>query len=140
MAGVDEFAGRLPQGYDTPLGEGAQQLSGGQRRRVAIARAVVARAPVLLLDEPTTSLDAAAAEHVIAAVRAAGRRRTVLLVSHDPRLAAIADRVVRTTPAGPADDAPDLTGAAPGIVPPRTSTPGPDRGTVPARSSGTAER
>jgi ATP-binding cassette, subfamily B, bacterial len=97
-AWVEEFAAHLPLGYDTPLGEGGVLLSGGQRRRVAIARAVVSPAPVVLLDEPTTSLDEAAADQVIAAIRSVGRRRTVVLVTHDPRLAAIADRIVRVEP------------------------------------------
>jgi ATP-binding cassette subfamily B protein len=69
-------------------------LSGGQRRRVALARAVVSIAPVVLLDEPTTSLDAEAARQVVGAIRSATRDRTVLLVTHDPVLAAIADRTV----------------------------------------------
>ena len=97
-AWVDEFAPALPQGYDTPLGESGVLLSGGQRRRVALARAVVSPAPVVLLDEPTTPLDARAAEQVIGAIRSAARGRTVLLVTHDPRLAAIADRTVPVTP------------------------------------------
>jgi ATP-binding cassette, subfamily B, bacterial len=97
-AWVEEFAAHLPLGYDTPLGEGGVLLSGGQRRRVAIARAVVSPAPVVLLDEPTTSLDGEAADQVIAAIRSVGRRRTVVLVTHDPRLAAIADRIVRVAP------------------------------------------
>jgi ABC-type multidrug transport system fused ATPase/permease subunit len=100
-AWVDEFAPALPQGYDTPLGESGVLLSGGQRRRVALARAVVSTAPVLLLDEPTTSLDAEAAGQVIGAIRSAARGRTVLLVTHDPRLAAIADRTVRVEPLRP---------------------------------------
>lgn len=100
-AWVDEFALALPQGYDTPLGEGGVRLSGGQRRRVAIARAVVSPAPVVLLDEPTTSLDAAAADQVIAAIRSVGRTRTVVLVTHDPRLAAVADRTVAVRPPQP---------------------------------------
>jgi ATP-binding cassette subfamily B protein len=97
-AWVDEFALSLPEGYDTPLGESGVRLSGGQRRRVAIARAVVSPAPVVLLDEPTTSLDAAAARQVVGAIRSATRDRTVLLVTHDPVLAAIADRTVHVTP------------------------------------------
>ncbi|HLM04301.1 MAG TPA: ABC transporter ATP-binding protein [Blastococcus sp.] len=91
---VEEFAAALPQGYDTPLGEGGVLLSGGQRRRVAIARAVVSPAPVVLLDEPTSSLDAESAGQVIAAIRSVRRQRTVLLVTHDPRLSAVADRTV----------------------------------------------
>jgi len=94
-AWVDEFALALPEGYDAPLGESGVRLSGGQRRRVALARAVVSPAPVVLLDEPTTSLDAESARQVVGAIRSATRDRTVLLVTHDPVLAAIADRTVR---------------------------------------------
>jgi ABC-type multidrug transport system fused ATPase/permease subunit len=97
-AWVDEFALSLPEGYDTPLGESGVRLSGGQRRRVALARAVVSSAPVVLLDEPTTSLDAEAARQVVGAIRSATRDRTVLLVTHDPVLAAIADRTVHLSP------------------------------------------
>jgi ABC-type multidrug transport system fused ATPase/permease subunit len=97
-AWVDEFALALPEGYDTPLGESGVRLSGGQRRRVALARAVVSSAPVVLLDEPTTSLDAEAARQVVGAIRSATRERTVLLVTHDPVLAAIADRTVHVKP------------------------------------------
>jgi ABC-type multidrug transport system fused ATPase/permease subunit len=94
---VDEFADRLPFGYDTPLGEGGVRLSGGQRRRVALARAAVSPAPMVLLDEPTASLDPVSAATVIRAIQAmttGPSRRTVLMVTHDRDLAAIADRVV----------------------------------------------
>ena len=91
---VDEFAVRLPAGYDTPLGEGGVRLSGGQRRRVALARAAVSDTPLVLLDEPTASLDPASAASIMQAIRTATTRRTVLLVTHDLDLAAIADRVL----------------------------------------------
>ncbi|WP_432893718.1 ABC transporter ATP-binding protein [Kribbella sp. CA-245084] len=94
---VDEFADGMPFGYDTPLGEGGVRLSGGQRRRVALARAAVSSAPMVLLDEPTASLDPVSAATVIQAIRAmttGTSRRTVLMVTHDRDLAAIADRVV----------------------------------------------
>ncbi len=92
---VDDFARRLPDGYETRVGEGGLQLSGGERRRIAIARAIVSAAPVLALDEPTASLDAASAQGVVAAIRRASAGRTVLLVTHDRGLAAVADRVIR---------------------------------------------
>ena len=97
--GVEEFARHLPLGYDEPVGEGAGRLSGGQRRRVALARAAVSSASVLLLDEPTAALDPVSAERVIAAVRAASRDRTTVIVTHDPQLAEIASRVVVLDPA-----------------------------------------
>jgi ATP-binding cassette subfamily B protein len=108
---VDEFAERLPNGYDTEIGEGAVLLSGGQRRRIALARAAVADASLLLLDEPTASLDSESARTVVEAIRRSSAGRTVLLVTHDRDLAALADRVVvldRYCPAEPHEAEPIL--------------------------------
>jgi ATP-binding cassette subfamily B protein len=91
---VHEFVGRLAHGYDTRLGEAGARLSGGERRRVALARAAISPAPMVLLDEPTTSLDPAAAEGVLHAIRNATTGRTTLIVTHDRAVAALADRVI----------------------------------------------
>ncbi|MCB1742249.1 MAG: ABC transporter ATP-binding protein [Gammaproteobacteria bacterium] len=94
LANAHEFIDRLPDGYDTVVGERGAQLSGGQRQRIAIARALVRDAPIVILDEPTASLDRVAADAVIDALVPLVRRSTCLMITHDPRLAAIADRVV----------------------------------------------
>jgi ABC-type multidrug transport system fused ATPase/permease subunit len=82
-ADAHDFIVGLPQGYDTPAGQRGRGLSGGQRQRIAIARALLRDAPVLVLDEPTTGLDAAAAERVLAPLRRLMDRRTTIVISHD---------------------------------------------------------
>jgi ATP-binding cassette subfamily B protein len=94
---VDELVERLPEGWQTQIGEGGVRLSGGQRRRVALARAILRDASVLLLDEPTSGLDAASERAVLDALDRAAEGRTVLAVSHRLSLAARSDRVVVLT-------------------------------------------
>jgi ATP-binding cassette subfamily B protein len=94
LALVDEFAERLRDGYDTVVGEGGVMLSGGQRRRIALARALARDASVLLLDEPTSGLDAASEAMVMQALRRASHGRTVIMVTHRLGLSNEADRVL----------------------------------------------
>jgi ATP-binding cassette, subfamily B, bacterial len=91
---VDEFVADLPNGYDTIVGTDGTRLSGGQRRRVALARALVRKSPILLLDEPTTGLDGLSEELVIAAIRRASANRTCITVTHRTDLALEFDRIV----------------------------------------------
>lgn len=94
LAGALGFVDRLPRGFDTRVGEGGARLSAGQRSRIAIARALVRPAPLLVLDEPTANLDPERQEAVREALAALPRTRTVLLIAHRPAMAALADRVV----------------------------------------------
>jgi ATP-binding cassette, subfamily C, bacterial CydD len=84
LAGADDFIRRLDRGYDTVLAEGGRSLSAGQRQKLALARAFLCPAPVLLLDEPTAHLDPVSADRVMAALDGQLADRTVILVTHRP--------------------------------------------------------
>lgn len=94
QANAHDFIMAMPEGYDTVLGERAGTLSGGQRQRLAIARAFVRDAPILVLDEPTTGLDAESSEFVRKALHKLVRGKTTLIVSHDFNLIRDADRIL----------------------------------------------
>jgi ATP-binding cassette subfamily C protein CydCD len=93
-AGLAVAVRRLPRGAETMLGDGGAGLSAGERQRLALARAFVRDAPLLVLDEPTASLDAETEAEVLDAVRRLSEGRTALVVAHRPALVALADRVV----------------------------------------------
>ena len=93
-ANCDEFVQRLPQGYDTPIGENGAKLSGGERQRISIARALLKDAPVVLLDEATASLDVENESAVQAALSRLLRGKTVLVIAHRMRTVAGADHIV----------------------------------------------
>ncbi|MER6599401.1 thiol reductant ABC exporter subunit CydD [Streptomyces parvus] len=97
-AGAYDFVAALPDGMLTALGEDGAGLSAGQRQRIALARAFLADRPLLLLDEPTASLDGESEAGIVDAVRRLAAGRTVLLVVHRPALLAVADRVVALEP------------------------------------------
>lgn len=108
LALVNEFADRLPDGLDTPVGERGATLSGGQRQRVAIARAILRDAPILILDEPTSALDAESEALVVNALKTLTEGRTTLVIAH--RLSTIkgSDRIMvvengRIVDSGPHD-------------------------------------
>jgi ABC-type multidrug transport system fused ATPase/permease subunit len=81
-AHAHEFISQFPSGYDTPVGEHGLQLSSGQRQRIAVARALIRQAPIILLDEPTASLDSESERYVRAAIRRLYEGRTTLVIAH----------------------------------------------------------
>lgn len=94
IACAADFIEALPSGYETMLGERGVKLSTGQRQRIAVARAVLKDPAILLLDEPTAALDADTEERLVRSLRDWGIARTIVVVTHRPTTAAMADRVV----------------------------------------------
>jgi ATP-binding cassette, subfamily C, bacterial LapB len=108
-AGVHTFIIDMPEGYSTEIGEAGQRLSGGQRQRIAIARALVGDPPVVLLDEPSSSLDRQAEFELRNTLTSIAKERTVIIVTHSPILLATCDDLValdkgRIALAGPSKD------------------------------------
>ena len=106
LAGAADFIELLPYGYDTPLREGAAELSSGQRQQLALARAFLRRTPLLLLDEPTAHLAPATAALVDAVLRGPLAERTVVLATHRYQSTEGAHRIIRLDGNTPADTAP----------------------------------
>jgi ATP-binding cassette subfamily C protein LapB len=94
IAGVEDFIARHPSGYDLVLAEGGEGLSGGQKQAIALARALVGRPSVLLLDEPTSAMDVQTEAAVIARLKAAMADRTMVIVTHRTSLLDLVDRVI----------------------------------------------
>ncbi len=93
-ARLRDWVASLPEGLDTLVGEEGARLSGGQRQRLTIARALLADAPVLVLDEPTAHLDPATAEELVRDVFGAAGERTILLITHRPEGLDLVDEIV----------------------------------------------
>lgn len=94
QADAHDFIMALPMGYETAIGQGGADLSGGQRQRLAIARALIRDAPLLLLDEPTTGLDAASADRILRPIRRLMQHRTSIVISHDLLTTRTADEII----------------------------------------------
>jgi len=103
FAGLDPWFATLEAGFDTRLGEGGRPVSGGQLRRLALARLFLRPADLLLLDEPTASLDEATQDFVLAGLARLKEGRTLILLTHHPKPLVLADRVWTLAP-GPGDD------------------------------------
>ena len=93
-AGLTEFIERLPEGYKTLTGERGLAVSVGERQRIALARALLHRPSVLILDEPTAALDAQTESLVASNLRSALRGGTLIVITHRPALAGLADIVI----------------------------------------------
>jgi ABC-type multidrug transport system fused ATPase/permease subunit len=111
-ATADDFVSALPEGYTTRVGDEGVLLSGGQRQRIAIARSLLARPVLLILDEPTTHLDDRSIARLMANLRELPGSPTLLLISHDLEVARLAERVYLVRDGMLVDEAPSVPGGA----------------------------
>jgi ATP-binding cassette subfamily B protein IrtB len=94
LAGVTEIANRLPEGWESRVGEGGTSLSGGERQRVSIARALIKKSPIVLLDEATSALDAENEAHIVRSMEALRKNATLIVIAHKLETIQTADKVV----------------------------------------------
>ena len=94
IAHCEEFINRLPNGYQTVIGENGSELSGGERQRLSIARALLKNAPIILMDEATASLDVENESLVQQAISELVKDKTVLIIAHRMRTVANADQII----------------------------------------------
>jgi len=94
LTGVTELARQHPQGFDRPVGERGQLLSGGQRQILLLARALLLDPPILLLDEPTSSLDNASEEVIRSRLQKLAIGKTLLLITHRASMLSLVDRLI----------------------------------------------
>jgi thiol reductant ABC exporter CydC subunit len=130
LAGIHDAIAALPAGYETRVGEGGMLLSGGERQRLAIARALLKEAPVLVLDEATANLDVATERDVLEALRPFMAGRTTLVITHREAVAAVMDRTVRLDAGRIVAAAPESGHPGPAVrrpPGPRPPRPGPPR-------------
>ena len=94
-AGIHEFIMSLPDDYNTIVGDRGSRLSGGQKQQIALARAFLKDAPILILDEATASLDSKTAATIMNVITELMQSRSTLLITHDDNVAAMADSIVK---------------------------------------------
>lgn len=94
LSGVEEFVNRHPKGYDMPVGERGDGLSGGQKQSIAIARAILMDAPILLLDEPTNMMDITTETRLIQNLKSYVKDKTTIIVTHKTSLLELVDRII----------------------------------------------
>ncbi len=94
LAGVHEFANLHPEGYQLKVGEHGEGLSGGQRQAVAMARALIGDAPIIVLDEPTSAMDPTAERQLLNQLKSATQGKTLVLITHKPSMLELVDRVI----------------------------------------------
>jgi ATP-binding cassette subfamily C protein LapB len=94
LTGVSEMVNRHPQGFDMPVGERGAGLSGGQRQTIAVARALIHEPNILILDEPTASMDNSSEEQIKKVLNEYSKERTMLVVTHKMSLLSLVDRII----------------------------------------------
>lgn len=104
MAGVTEIIDRLPEGWNTQVGEGGRALSGGERQRIAIARALLKKAPIVLLDEATSSLDTENEDNIVASMDKLRETSTLIVIAHKLTTIRTADQIVLFSADGHIED------------------------------------
>lgn len=94
LCGLDDMIGSLPEGYDTVIGENGSNFSVGQLQRLSIARVLAKNTPIVIFDEPTSSLDLENTKKVLNIINVIKKNKTVLVVSHDENIMECADQVI----------------------------------------------